>query len=151
MLQEFTAEETQFLKSVVVRQDGERGCGGPNFVWNGWYVKMFYGEDKTPALIADIHTNPDNDGPLAPTRVLHAATGPVAPICLAAETDEGATMYVGPAFTYYDVIETGYPPKRLNDEEWRARLSTSSVEHPDWTQSFLAPSGHLPEMLSLDK
>ena len=150
-LQEFTPEEKDFLKSVVVRRDNEnRVCGGPAYVWDGWYVKMFYREDDNPALIADVHTNPDDDGPLAPTRVLHAATGPALPICLAAETDEGATLYVGPAFSYYDVIEEGYPPRRLTDEDWRSRLKSGGIpDHPGWTSSFLVPSGKMPEALRL--
>jgi hypothetical protein len=148
-LQEFSAEEENFLKSVVVRHENEtRMCGGPPYVWDGWYAGLFYNEDKSPALIADVHTNPNKDGPLAPARVLHAATGEVLPICLVAETDEGSTLYVGPSFSYYDVIETGYPPTRLTDQQWQARLGSSKrPAHPDWTQSFLSSGGQLPQIL----
>jgi hypothetical protein len=148
-LQEFTSEEEQFLKSVVVRQKNEnRGCGGPEFTWNGWYVGLFYKEDASPALIADVHTNPNKDAPLGPPRVLHAATGPAVPLCLVAETDEGSTMYLGPAFTYYDVIETGNPPARLTDSQWQSRLAAGQQPgHPSWTQSFLASPGKTGEAL----
>jgi hypothetical protein len=150
-LDEFTADEEQFLKSVVVRQENaNRGCGGPQFVLDGWYVRMFYGEDKSPALVVDIHTNPNRDGPLAPARVLHAATGAVVPVCLVADTDEGSTAYVGPAFTYYDVVETGYPPVRLTDRDWQSRLSNQTQpSHPDWTSSFMVAGGKKPQTLAI--
>ncbi len=117
------------------------------FAWDGWYVDMFYDEDDNPALIADIHTNPNPPG-----QVLHVATGPTVPICLVAETDEGATMYVGPAFTYYDVIEEGFPPVRLTDKGWRARLGTAMApDHPMWTDSFLISDGGDSEVLNLPR
>jgi hypothetical protein len=140
VLQSFTEEEDQFLKSVVRNYDGG-GCGSPINTWDGWYVSLFYDKDDNPAVIADVHTNPNIDPPLGPASVLHAATGAVVPICLTAETDEGSTLYVGPCFTYYDVIETGYPPVRLTDNEWRSRVSSGQPGHPDWTQSFLVSSG----------
>ena len=149
-LEAFTKDEEAFLKSVVVRQKNDsQMCGGPPYTWDGWYVKMFYSEDDNPALIVDVHTNPNPDGPLAPARVLHAATGAAVPVCLVADTDEGATMYVGPSFTYYDVIETGYPPVRLTDKEWQARLAAGNPPHPDWARSFLATQPAQPEMLRI--
>jgi hypothetical protein len=30
-----------------------------------------------------------------------------------------STLYVGPAFSYYEHLETGYPPYRLADHEWQ--------------------------------
>ena len=150
-LKEFSEQDVNFLKSVVVRQKNDnRGCGGPEFVLDGWYVDMFYGEDKSPALIVDVHTNPNNDGPLAPARVLHAATGEVVPICLVAETDEGSTAYVGPSFTYYDVVETGFPPVRLTDKDWQSRLGSPTLPtHPSWTNSFLFTNGRMPERMAI--
>jgi hypothetical protein len=152
-LKEFSADEETFLKSVVVRhRNDNQGCGGPEFVFDGWYVNLFYNEDESPSIIVDVHTNPNNDGPLAPARVLHAATGSTVPLCLIADTDEGATAYVGPSFTYYDVIETGYPPVRLTDKDWQSRLdSQDQPSHPVWTQSFIAISGNKPELLTLGK
>jgi hypothetical protein len=150
--QSFTSEEEKFVKSVVVRRENEeQGCV-PKYVWDGWYVKMFYGWDGDPAIIADIHTNLNQEGPLAPASVLHAATGRVVPLCLAAETDEGATMYVGPSFTYYDVTETGFPPARLTDKKWRNRLNGDKLtQHPDWTSSFLIASGGKPQIIVIDE
>jgi hypothetical protein len=73
------------------------------------------------------------------SRVLHVATGPVAALIFIADTDEGSSMYVGPAFTYYEVIETGRSPQRLTDPAWQSRLSLPTEIHPAapaWTRSF---------------
>jgi hypothetical protein len=158
-LKEFTAEENAFLKSIMVQQKGAdfAGCAGPIFEdqWNGWYSNLFYRKDENPAVIADVHTNPNNDpnSGLYPPRVLHAATGPVAPMFLIVDTDEGAALYVGPAFSYFEVVSTGSgdtAPTRLTDAEWRKRLEGKSYPPaPPWTASFRLPAGDPPSMLSL--
>ncbi len=145
-LEEFTPEEELFLRSIVVLKENLQiaGCGGPTFEeqWDGWYMNLFYQRDNNPALIADVHTNPTNasDHPLYPPRVLHAATGPLAPLFFIVDTDEGSMLYVGPAFTYYEVVTTGDTTKaapRLNDEEWRTQLQQGVYPPaPAWTSSF---------------
>jgi len=145
-LEPFTEQEELFLKSVIKRQSKEvgTGCTGPlvEELWDGWYAHLFYQTDKTPALIADVHTNPTIDpaSSLYPPRVLHAATGPVAAELLIVDTDEGVTMYVGPAFSYFEIVTAGTQttvPTRLTDQEWRNRLHTNPYPAtPAWSQSF---------------
>jgi hypothetical protein len=156
--QPFTAEEEAFLKSIVKRQVDFHGggCGGSTFEeqWDGWYAGLFYQRDDNPAVIADVHTNPNADPgtPLYPPRVLHAATGAVSPLYFLVDTDEGTSLYVGPAFTYFEVTETGSPPLRLDDEAWRKRLASSPYpEAPTWTQSFRPAITTPPQALSLPR
>lgn len=143
-LEPFSPAEEKFLKETAVRKPAD--FYQPQ--WAGWYPELFLEykraayqidrKDKSPALIADIHTDPGN-GLLQPARVLHVATGSVAGLIFIADTDEGPTMYVGPAFTYYEVVETGGSPHRLTDQEWRDRFSLLAETHPDapaWTHSF---------------
>jgi hypothetical protein len=137
-----TAEEQLFLKSLVMEQAYAPGCGGVSFeeMWDGWYMHLIYGKDESPALIADVHTNPNNDptSALYLPRVLHVGTGPTAALLMIVETVDGPTLFVGPAFAYYEFVETGFPPVRLNDAQWRDRL-TNSAEYPmapTWVQSF---------------
>lgn len=158
-LEEFSAEEELFLRSIMVAKDVDVvGCGGPTFedVWDGWYRGLFYAKDDNPALIADIHTNPTNDpsSPLYPPRVLHVATGPIVPVFFIVDTDEGTALYVGPAFSYYEITTQGdqsVPAPRLNDEEWRAQLDqgVSFPAPPDWTASFRLPTAHYPDTLQV--
>ena len=130
------------------------GCGGPTFeeMWDGWYSHLFFRKDESPALIADVHTNPNNDlaSSLYPPRVLHAATGPVSALLFIVETDEGKQLYIGPAFSYYEVIESGFPPVRLNDEEWHSRLASEPYpDAPAWTDSFRIAADQQPAPLRL--
>ncbi|MFN8492121.1 MAG: DUF3160 domain-containing protein [Caldilineaceae bacterium] len=158
-LENFTPEEEAFLKSIMVQQKGAdfAGCGGPRFEdqWDGWYANLFYGKDENPAIIADVHTNPTNDptSKLYPPRVLHVASGPVAPLFFIVDTDEGPALYVGPAFSYFEVVTTGSetePPARLTDEEWRQRLQDNPYPTaPLWTSSFRLPAPQPPQSLAL--
>lgn len=160
-LEEFTEEETLFLRSIMVaKEPNVMGCAGPTFedMWDGWYRRLFYSSDDNAAVIADIHTNPTTDGqhPLYPPRVLHAATGPIAPIFFIVNTDEGTAIYVGPAFTYFEHVTVGdstTPAKRLTDDDWRQMLLTGNPYPaiPEWTSSFRVPSDSPPQILSLPR
>lgn len=152
-LEPFTQEETLFIKGIVIRPDEAfMGCGEPSYreQWDGWYPQLFFEEDKSPALIADVHTNPNNDPQsfLYPPRVLHVGTGPVATMIVIADTDEGPAAYVGPTHTYFETVETGWPLVRLNDLDWATRLSRSPYPQPPaWTHSFRLPLATPPELL----
>jgi len=154
-LELFSEEEEAFLKDTTVLQITDSNiCGVPPLkTWNGWYPQLFPWEDESPVLIADIHTNPNLDPPLAPPSVLHVATGSVATLVLIADTDEGPTMYVGPSLSYYEVIEKGEAgslPTRLTDQDWKARLRKNpSPTPPDWTTRFRLPASSSPKYLSV--
>jgi Protein of unknown function (DUF3160) len=71
-------------------------------------------------------------------------------LLLIADTDQGPQIYVGPAFTYYEVIEPGFPPVRLTDEDWNQRLSASPrPAPPEWTTSFRLRAASPPDNLLL--
>jgi hypothetical protein len=154
-LEPFTDEETIFLKSVVIRQDYlPQAYGGPSYDqrWNGWYPRLFIYADRSPKKIADIHTNlaENPDSPLYPPRVLYVGTGPVATTLFIADTDEGSTVYVGPSFTYFEVVEKGSPPLRLTDQAWEERLAkTPYPEPPRWTRTFRYPVSCHPDLLNV--
>jgi hypothetical protein len=150
-LQPFTGDEEAFLKNTTVYQMPNSGSYPMPPTWDGWYPNLFYNGDVTPALIADVHTNPENDpmSPLYPPRVLHVATGPVAALLFIANTDEGRATYVGPAYTYYETVEQGFPPVRLTDEDWKGRLAAfQRPAPPAWTGSFRLAADHPPTLLA---
>jgi len=159
-LEEFTPDEELWLKSIMVEQkDGFAGCGGPRFedLWDGWYQNLFFLKDETPALIADVHTNPTTDpsSSLYPPRVLHAATGEAVPTFFIVDTDEGQTIYVGPTFSYFELITEGTsttPPTRMTDEMWQARLANrGNPAAPGWTESFRHQHEGKPQFLELPR
>ncbi len=151
-------EESLFLASVVKKKEDLEvmGCAGPEFedMWDGWYGRLIYGKDENPALIADIHTNPqiDEGSAMYPPTVLHAATGYPVPIIMIVETVNGPTLFVGPGYSYYEVVTEGTmeePPQRFDDTEWRQRLQKFNPPAPAWTSNFLATSGASPTVLNL--
>jgi hypothetical protein len=145
LLEPFSEEEIQFLKSIVVLQNSDHTCGWSSKAWDGWYGQLFpwYSErnlldynQTNPYVVAQVHTNPNTQF-LLPPGVLHVGTGQVATIMLIADTDEGQTIYVGPGLTYYEFIEEGFPPQRLSNREWSRRLlGESPPAPPSWTQTF---------------
>ncbi len=137
-LEPFNTEEEAFIRDTAIQQ--QLGSWYPQTPgkWTGWYPKLFPWDDTTPAVVADIHTNAAEL--LPPVGVLHVATGRVVANIFIANTDEGMAVYVGPAFTYYEFVEEGFPPKRLNDEEWQQRLATvPRPKPPAWTANFRLP------------
>jgi hypothetical protein len=149
-LEQFSPEEEAFLKDTTILQKESIGCGQFREEWNGWYPQLFPWKDDSPALIADIHTN--TEPKLAPPSVLHVATGSVAALILIVDTDEERpTMYVGPSFTYYEVVEEGLPPVRLTDKDWKRRLWADKPRPmpPSWTGSFRLPVSQRPRYLSV--
>jgi hypothetical protein len=139
----FSAAEAAWLRETAVRRvvPHDTVCAGIRMreEWTGWYPRLFPGGEESPAVIADVHTNPETDpgSPLYPPRVLHVATGRAAAALLVADAGAGPTLYVGPASTYYEVVERGSPPVRLTDQEWRARLAAGEAPAPPaWTASF---------------
>jgi hypothetical protein len=162
-LEAFTAAEETFLKSIVVRTVYLRDniCAlVRREVWDGWYYDLFPYQDRESEIIADVHTNLNNNPKipeLLPPGVLHVGTGSVAGMLCLVENAGDSTIYVGPAYTYFETIETGYPPPRLTDEEWRERLSSANPPlPPSWTASFRVPAEtqrkflHLPNTIDVD-
>lgn len=141
--------EISLLGETIIRRPESlnRGCGGkPAYEeqWDGWYADLFLIEDDSPALVADVHTNPTTDplSKLYPPSVLHVGTGAVTTALFIAETADGPTLFVGPAFTYYEHIEYGdqsTAPLRLNDEEWVTGMDAGEFSPPSWTAGFRIP------------
>lgn len=135
-----SAEETLFLKDVL---DTVEDCAGLRF--RGWFPRLHYlGEttfdlliaaDQNPT-IADVHTKPSDE--MGPGKVLHVATGLVNPLVIVADRGKGATVYVGPVMSYYEVVNDGV--KRLQDQDWHTMLRDGTPSRPEWTRSFLVRS-----------
>jgi hypothetical protein len=126
----FTDGERTFLKQTLDQRGG--GSGGPHYT--GWYARLFYG--GAPAtwapVIADVHTNPDGGN------VLEEATGDVQLLVAAIDNGPHRAVYVGPAYSYYEL--TSPASQRVTDEDWQARIEGGQVpDPPAFTREFQAP------------
>ena len=129
-------DEKDFLHSVLYDHGGE--CIP---VMSGWYPSLYWmGPDflfEWDWTIADVHTNPSVDGPLAPPEVLHVASGKPSLMVFTTDSCDGARAFVGPVASYYEVL----PGKlqRYKDSDWLAMV-WAAPPRPAWTQSFLVPA-----------
>lgn len=127
--QPFTAEEEQFLKKVIDIRGG--GSGPPRY--DGWYPHLFYGGEPAEwkPSIADVHTDPKSE------TYLHVGTGNSQLLVVAIDNEDDRTVYVGPAYAYYEFASD----RRMTDETWQGEIAGRRVpERPSWTSVFRAPA-----------
>ena len=133
----FTAEEEMFIKKTIDRRGG--GSGGPRY--DGWFADLFLNRGDSfmwEPEVVDVHTNPDNNGI---SECLEVGTGNVNFIVVAIDNGEDKTTYVGPAFSYYEFIQSlNGNNKRLTDGEWGKKIIKGDIPlRPEWTTNFQAP------------
>ncbi|MBT9555066.1 MAG: DUF3160 domain-containing protein, partial [Myxococcales bacterium] len=130
----FDADEQALVDGWVAEES--QGCV---MSFTGIYPKLIAdpeGITEFDPTIADVHTNPNEDGPLAPAAVLHVGTGWTDVMVFTRDSCEGVKAYVGPTTSFYEVEEPGV--ERLTDEEWRERLQQQAPPRPGLTASFLS-------------
>lgn len=145
--QELTAEQDNFLKTVM---EERHGSGGTRYL--GWYPRLFYTsrEDsgKREVLVADVHTDPVDTNSGDPGCILHEGVGDVNMMIMVADTASGdgeepreLCCYAGPVFSHYEFCAP--VGKRLSDEDWKQVLDNGSGDgiqmppNPEWTQEWL--------------
>lgn len=151
--QDLTAEETKFLKEVVVRGGGS---GMPPV--SGWYPNLFthrstmkHQDDahKWVALVTDVHTDPPAVTVRDPGCVLHQGVGNVDALILAVDNGKDRMVYAGPVFSHYE-FEAPNAVRRTNGE-WHDTLRAGKTPpRPEWTASFVVP-GFNPEAAKYGK
>lgn len=113
----FTAAHMQFINQAVVIQNI---CGG-GFFEKGWYKELFFGNAlEFDPTIADVHTQPTDEGGGEVGRILHVATGYARLMVTTVNTCAGPRAYAGLVSSYIQHTTENW--KRLTDEEWKAEL-----------------------------
>ncbi|HMA96923.1 MAG TPA: DUF3160 domain-containing protein, partial [Polyangiaceae bacterium] len=106
---------------------------------SGWYLKLFLlperGTEYDP-VVADVHTQPTDEMGSDVGRILHVGTGAPRLMIVTAETCQGPRAYAGLAFSYGELITDHW--KRLNDQEWAAKLAKEPFPDATWMSSILA-------------
>jgi hypothetical protein len=110
-----TAEQLSFINEAVVVQPI---CGSADFE-SGWYKKLFFnpvqGTEAAPT-IADVHTQPTDEGGGMVGRVLHVGTGVPRLMVVVADNCSGPRAYAGLASSYREKITEDF--ERLDDPTW---------------------------------
>jgi hypothetical protein len=117
-----TLQERLFLRSVMEIKV-TRGCA-PEIQLSGWYPKLFpvYRMSiEWDPTVADVHTQPTDENANTVGKVLHVGVGNVNLAAFLVKGHDGKMRaYLGPVFSYYEVIEGNY--NRLTDEMWKEKL-----------------------------
>ena len=153
----FATNEVAFLKNVVETYWDYFGLR-----YTGWYPGLYYWDTegfdapsdtlaiskglsllprdatKWDALVADVHTDAADDVTGDPGMILHEAVGSVACLVAAVDSRPDRAIYLGPLLSHYEFEEP--LGTRLNDDEWKARLSAGQAPPPpDWTTDYYLP------------
>jgi hypothetical protein len=120
-------------------------CGGA--FAQGWYPKLFYGADPTEfsPTIADVHTQPKDEGGVDVGRVLHVGTGYARLMVVTANTCTGLRAYAGLVSSYFEEITQNY--RRLDDPTWEMRLG--SMGAVGWNDNGGNPAPDVPWLVDL--
>ncbi len=130
----FTADELAFLNEAVVVQ---QGCGDPESA-TGWYAELFFAPISAvqyDPTIADVHTQPTDEGGAPVGRILHVGTGMPRLMVVTVDTCTGPKAYVGLASSYFERITEDFD--RLDDERWRDELLVATPADPAFVEDFV--------------
>lgn len=136
-----TAHPQELLDFIndAVKWDEKSGCGGTSYSnLAGWYLRLY--PNKSAGLsfdptVADVHTQPTDEGGNDVGRVLHVGTGRPRLMVVTAQTCSGPRAYAGLSFAYAEHVTEQW--QRLNDEEWSQLITTSPFPDPNWLAPVL--------------
>jgi hypothetical protein len=120
-----TAEQLAFINDAV-RIEKENVVCSTIEVPNGWLAKLYFDPMQSiefDPTIADVHTQPADEGGNPVGKVLHVVTG--YPRYMVATIDScggGPRAYAGVVFAYHEQTTLNF--ERLTDEAWAQRFTT---------------------------
>jgi hypothetical protein len=132
---ELTPEMLAFINEAVVVQSI---CGGGELE-SGWYKRLFflsYSAVESDPTIADVHTQPTDEGGGYVGHVLHVGTGDPRLMVVVAEGCSGPRAYAGLASSYREKITDNF--ERLTDEQWQG--TWFSAPEPSWMADLVSGS-----------
>ena len=109
--------QSQLLPSLPRQAFG----GSVSPAYDGWYAKLFYIPEaalEVYSIVADVHTQPTDEGGNPVGHVLHVGTGAARLMVVVTEGCSGPRAYAGLASSYYEKVTDDF--ERLTDEEWAA-------------------------------
>ncbi|MDF3066135.1 MAG: hypothetical protein K0R38_1736 [Polyangiaceae bacterium] len=130
---ELTPAMLAFINEAVVVQNV---CGGGTLE-SGWYKRLFldaYTALEADPTIADVHTQPTDEGGAMVGRVLHVGTGTPRLMVVVAEGCSGPRAYAGLASTYREKVTENF--ERLTDEKWASQ--GSAEPEPRWMADLVS-------------
>jgi hypothetical protein len=112
----YTQEMLAFINDAVTVSTN---CDGSPIYGDGWYGDLYFERQDSVTwspTVADVHTQPTDEGGTPVGRVLHVGTGDARLMVVVADTCSGPRAYVGLASSYYEHITRDF--ERLDDQTW---------------------------------
>jgi hypothetical protein len=134
-----TAEQLAFINEAVRVEQQAVGCTTVE-VPDGWYARLFlYPEEsiEQDLTIADVHTQPADEGGNIVGHVLHVGTSFPRLMVTTVDTCVGPRAYAGVVYSYHERVTTDF--ERLTDEQWTQDVQASPPADAPWLGSVLAP------------
>jgi len=139
--QPHSAAHLEFINDAVKEAPIDVVCAMvPGF--DGWYTRLFYesdwdmdGSTEYEPVIADVHTQPADEGGAIVGRVLHVGTGFPRLLVVTVDTCVGPRAYAGLSASYFEQITTDF--ERLTDEAWTAELASAPPDEVPWLESLV--------------
>ena len=136
-----TADQLAFINDAVRIERQSAGCTSID-VPDGWLAKLYMEPQKAVEFdptIADVHTQPTDEGGNPVGRILHVGTG--YPRYLVATADScggGPRAYAGVVFAYHEQITENFD--RLTDARWASEFLPGGTRPADvpWMSAALA-------------
>jgi Protein of unknown function (DUF3160) len=136
-----TAQHMAFMNTMITIH---QGCGDP-VLGKGWFSDLYYDWDagaEYDPTIADVHTQPTDEGGNVVGRVLHVATGRPRLMVVTVDTPQGPRAFVGAASSYFEKVTDDW--KRYTDEEWAKELQPKHPADVAWMSDLVAGSQSMP-------
>jgi hypothetical protein len=105
---------------------------------SGWYFRLFFDQSQSleaDPTIADVHTQPTDEGGNDVGRILHVGTGNARLLVTTIETCNGPRAYVGLASSFGQTVEQNWT--RLTDPQWAQRIAQQPYPDPAWMSEVL--------------
>ncbi|WP_437809047.1 DUF3160 domain-containing protein [Sorangium sp. So ce1078] len=130
-----TEEHLAFINQAVRVQ---YGCGSPEGA-EGWYAQLFfnaYDSVTQDPTIADVHTQPTDEGGAPVGRVLHVGTGLPRLMVVTADPCGTPRAFVGLASSYFEKITENF--ERMTDEEWAGAIVETTPADVAWMKDLVS-------------
>lgn len=134
--EQFGAYATKIINGEQLIPDEQTDVKGWGLSLLGYFSSDWNGaeecvEEDEPELIVDVATDSNTH------RVLHEAVGKLNPIIIIYRQpeDKKTLAAVGYVMSYYEIVEEDW--NRLNDEEWKQRLTDNPPARPSWTAGYI--------------
>jgi len=129
----FTAEQLAWVNQAV--SIVPYGCDGEEEA-TGWYGALHFeapSSAEEDPVVADVHTQPTDEGGALVGRVLHVGTGRPRMMVVTVDTCDGPRAYVGPVSTFHQRVTEDF--ERYTDDEWSEIVQRGELSAPEWAGS----------------